>query len=95
MLLHLLIIIINAPALGLSYAGKYTNDTFEGVFKQGGMEIPMTLARQNETIKPLNRPQTPKAPLITLPKKVFKTLIKNTLAGTLSIPKNFTKNSPF
>jgi hypothetical protein len=26
------------------------------------MEIPMTLARQNETIKPLNRPQTPKAP---------------------------------
>jgi hypothetical protein len=60
-------------------------------FKQGGMEIPMTLARQNETIKPLNRPQTPKAPLITLPKKlVFKTsLIKNTLAGTL--PKNFTK----
>jgi hypothetical protein len=23
---------INAPALGLSYAGKYTNDTFEGVF---------------------------------------------------------------
>jgi hypothetical protein len=38
----------------------------------------MTLTRQNETIKPLNRPQTPKAPLITLPKKlVFKTsLIK-------------------
>jgi hypothetical protein len=64
-------------------------------FKQGGMEIPMTLTRQNETIKPLNRPQTPKAPLITLPKKlVFKTsLIKNTLAGTLSIPKNFIKNS--
>jgi hypothetical protein len=58
-------------------------------FKQGGMEIPMTLARQNETIKPLNRPQTPKAPFITLPKKlVFKTSIdKNTLAGTLSIPK--------
>jgi hypothetical protein len=23
-------------------------------FKQGGMEIPMTLARQNETIKPLD-----------------------------------------
>jgi hypothetical protein len=30
---------INAPALGLSYAGKYTNDTFEGVFKQGGMDL--------------------------------------------------------
>jgi dipeptidyl aminopeptidase/acylaminoacyl peptidase len=87
---------INAPALGLSYAGKYTNDTFEGVFKQGGMEIPMTLARQNETIKPLNRPQTPKAPFDYATEEVsfLNPIDKNTLAGTLSTPKNFTKKSP-
>jgi hypothetical protein len=43
--------------------------------KQGGMEIPMTLARQNETIKPLNRPQTPKAPFITTEEVSFQNII--------------------
>lgn len=87
---------IDAPALGLSYAGKYTNDSFEGVFKQGGMEIPMSLARQSEIVKPLNRPQTPKAPFDYATEEVsyLNPIDKNTLAGTLSIPKNFTKNSP-
>jgi hypothetical protein len=64
---------INAH-LGLSYAGKYTNDTFEGVFKTRWYGNTMTLARQNETIKPLNRPQTPKAPFITTEEVSFQNI---------------------
>ena len=91
-------LVLNAPALGLSYSGKYENETIEGVFKQGGMEIPLSLVRQNKEVvaKPINRPQTPKAPYnYTTEEVVFINPIdKNTLAGTLSIPKNFTKKSP-
>jgi hypothetical protein len=48
--------------LGLSYSGKYENEIIR-CFKQGGMEIPLSLIRQNkEYVKPINRPQTPKAP---------------------------------
>jgi pimeloyl-ACP methyl ester carboxylesterase len=83
---------INAPALGLSYSGKYNNDTFEGTFKQGGMEFPMLLARQ----KLINRPQTPKAPFDYNIEDVSftNTIDKNTLAGTFTTPKNFNKKAP-
>lgn len=85
-------LVLNAPALGLSYSGKYNNDTFEGFFKQGGMEFPMLLARQ----KLVNRPQTPKAPFDYEIEEVSftNTIDKNTLAGTLTTPKNFNKKSP-
>jgi hypothetical protein len=58
-------LVINAPALGLSYSGKYNNDTFEGFFKQGGMKVNVI-----SKTKLVNRPQTPKAPLITKLRKL-------------------------
>ncbi|MBC5840505.1 alpha/beta hydrolase [Flavobacterium sp. F-380] len=87
---------INAPALGLSYSGKFNADTFEGTFKQGGMELPMTLSRQSEAIKTVNRPQTPKGPFDYEIEEVSftNTIDKNTLAGTLTTPKNFNKKAP-
>lgn len=90
------LVTINAPALGLSYSGKLNTDTIEGTFKQGGMEIPLTLARQNETVKPVNRPQTPKPPFDYTTDEVsfINPIDKNSLAGTLSTPKSFSKSGP-
>ena len=87
---------INAPAMGLSYSGKLSVDRIEGIFKQGGMEFPMTLSRQTETAKLVNRPQSPKGPFTYEIEEVsfVNPIDKNTLAGTLSTPKNFRKTSP-
>jgi pimeloyl-ACP methyl ester carboxylesterase len=89
-------IVINAPALGLSYSGKLNTSTIEGTFKQGGMEFPMTLSRQTDTAKLSNRPQTPKAPFDYSTEEVsfINPIDKNTLAGTISSPKNFKKSAP-
>jgi len=87
---------INAPAMGLSYSGKLNVDRIEGIFKQGGMEFPMTLSRQTETVKLVNRPQSPVAPFNYQTEEVsfVNSIDKNTLAGTLSAPKNFKKSAP-
>ncbi|SHG57974.1 hypothetical protein SAMN05444372_107144 [Flavobacterium micromati] len=91
-------LVINVPSLGLNYSGKYVNENIEGVFKQGDMEIPLSLIRQNKevVVKPINRPQSPKAPFKYNIEEVsfVNPTDKNTLAGTLSIPKNFNENSP-
>ena len=60
------------------------------------MELPMTLSRQSEAIKTVNRPQTPKGPFDYEIEEVSftNTIDKNTLAGTLTTPKNFNKKAP-
>ena len=80
---------LELPALGISYSGKVTNESINGTFKQGGMELPLILAK-------LNRPQTPKAPFTYKTEEVtfVNSTDKNTLAGTLSEPNNFNKKQP-
>jgi hypothetical protein len=48
-------------AAHLSYTVLFTNDHFEGTFKQG-QSIPMALTREKPVRKPVVRPQEPKAP---------------------------------
>lgn len=89
---------LELPALGISYSGKVTNESINGTFKQGGMELPLILSKikGDELAPKLNRPQTPKAPFTYKTEEV--TFVnpsdKNTLAGTLSEPNNFNKKQP-
>lgn len=80
---------LELPALGISYSGKLTNESINGTFKQGGMELPLILSK-------LNRPQTPKAPFTFKTEEVtfINSSDRNTLAGTLSEPNNFNKKQP-
>lgn len=89
---------LELPALGIYYSGKVTNESINGTFKQGGMELPLILSKiKGDGLAPkLYRPQTPKAPFTYKTEEV--TFVnpsdKNTLAGTLSAPNNFNKKQP-
>ncbi|MBP4139475.1 alpha/beta hydrolase family protein [Flavobacterium geliluteum] len=91
-------LLFDATSLGLSYSGKYNNETIDGIFKQGGMEIPLifTKLKDGETTNKIKRPQTPKAPFNYVTEEIsfVNPTDKNTLAGTISEPKNFDKKRP-
>ncbi len=74
-------------AAHLSYTGTFTNDHFEGTFKQG-QSIPMALTREKPVRKPVVRPQEPKAPFPYTEEEVTFRNEKAgiTLAGTLTTP---------
>lgn len=84
-----------ATNLGVSYKGSLKDGKIEGTFSQGGMQLALTFVKltgENKTV--FNRPQTPKEPFDYKTEEVtfVNPIDKNTLAGTISIPKNF-KNS--
>ncbi|MEN9487138.1 MAG: hypothetical protein RIR56_826 [Bacteroidota bacterium] len=84
-----------ATNLGISYKGTLKDGKIEGNFSQGGMQLPLTFAKlTGENSSFFNRPQTPKEPFDYKTEEVtfVNPTDKNTLAGTISIPKNF-KNS--
>lgn len=89
---------LELPSLGISYSGKVTNESINGTFKQGGMELPLILSKiKGDGLAPkLNRPQTPKAPFTYKTEEItfINSSDKNTLAGTLSEPNNFNKKQP-
>jgi uncharacterized protein len=79
--------------IGGSYKGKLTDTLLDGIWSQGGRDIPLSLARTNKPVE-LNRPQNPKKPY---PYKEEEVTVQNkdanvTLAGTFTYPekgKNF------
>lgn len=85
----------DASDLGISYSGKFQDDKIDGIFSQGGINFPLVLTRNEETIT-VNRPQTPKPPFNYDSTDItFKNEIQeNLLAGTLAIPKKFKKSAP-
>jgi uncharacterized protein len=87
---------IEVANIDLLYKGKLTNNKIEGIFTQGNMELPLVLSPMKEVGDfVLKRPQTPKAPFDYHTEEVsFENASdKNTLAGTISIPKD-KKNFP-
>ena len=87
---------VEAPDLGVSYKGNYSNGKIEGKFKQGAMELPLILEKnQGQKEYTFNRPQMPKGPFnYTIEEVSFVNPIdKNTLAGTITTPKD-KKNFP-
>ncbi|MXN91557.1 alpha/beta fold hydrolase [Flavobacterium sp. Sd200] len=77
------------PKGNLSYKGQLLDNAFKGTFTQNGMDIPLTLSRNEVTITKPKRPQEPAKPYPYYEEEVT---FKNekagiTLAGTLSLPK--------
>lgn len=77
---------ISASGMGITYTGTFQDDSITGIFRQGGMQLPLVLKPTQETV--LSRPQEPKYPFpyqtkeITFPNEVN----GNILAGTLTTP---------
>ena len=77
--------------LRIHYKGKLTDNKIEGIFTQGNMELPLVLLLMKAGSDFfLKRPQTPKAPFDYNTEEVsFENATdKNTLAGTISTPKD-------
>ena len=82
---------VQIPVINGSFEGKLTGDSIPGKFTQHGYSIPLTL--RPDEVK-LNRPQTPKPPY---PYATEEVSFKNgdaVLSGTLTLPENYTKNTP-
>lgn len=85
------IVSVQIPVINGSFEGKLTGDSIPGKFTQYGYSVPLTL-RPGEV--KLNRPQTPKPPY---PYTTEEVSFKNgdaILSGTLTLPENYTKNTP-
>ncbi|HQE35142.1 MAG TPA: alpha/beta hydrolase [Flavobacterium alvei] len=81
---------IVAQNLNLKFSGLLKEEAIEGTFIQNGASFPLVLTRKKEDTPALNRPQEPKAPFdYPIEEVVFvNAKDKNTLAGTLTLPKN-------
>lgn len=80
--------------LTVVYSGQLKGDSISGTFTQSGMNFPLTFKRSaGNTSDDLKRPQTPKPPFnYNIEEISFVNASEgNTLAGTLTTPKN--KNS--
>lgn len=83
-------LIFDAKNLGIHYKGSYENEQISGTFTQGKMIIPLVLTRKIVADISPKRPQTPKGPFDYNVAEILivNPLEKNTLAGTLTTPKN-------
>lgn len=82
---------VQIPVINGSFEGKLTGDSIPGKFTQHGYSVPLTL-RPGEV--KLNRPQTPKPPYPYATKEVSFKNGDAVLSGTLTLPENYTKNTP-
>lgn len=80
---------IAISALGLTYVGELSGDSFKGTFTQAGFSLPLELSREPISASDLNRPQEPKEPFPYYSEEVrFHNKDANIrLAGTLTLPK--------
>ncbi len=81
--------------IGAAYKGKLVADSITGTFTQNGMNFPLLFKRGIADVKKPNRPQMPKPPFnYNIEELSFvNTAQGNTLAGTLTTPRNV-KNFP-
>lgn len=83
---------ITVPSIGMSYEGKYDGKVIDGIFRQSGLSIPLTLT-QGQTALP-KRPQTPVPPFAYTTEEVRFRNGSVELNGTLSLPANYSKDTP-
>lgn len=77
--------------IGASFEGKMADDEIKGTFIQNGFPLPLTLKPGKTMVK---RPQTPKAPFPYKEESVSFTNAGFTFNGTLTLPENYSKNTP-
>ncbi|WP_244248509.1 alpha/beta hydrolase family protein [Flavobacterium foetidum] len=83
-------LLIEAPAMGISYKGELKNDHITGEFKQGGQKFNVDLYRtQAQKPEERKRPQEPSEPYPYYTEEVVFKNVKEgiELSGTLSLPK--------
>ena len=82
---------VRVPLIGARFEGLLVGDSIKGVFRQGSLSLPLTVAKGYYKAV---RPQTPSAPF---PYNTEELKFDNdgfTFGGTLTLPENYGKNTP-
>ncbi len=83
---------LSVSSINANYEGKIENGMLVGMFTQHGASFPLTLSPYNGSKK--ERPQTPAGPVGYTEKEVSFSNGAALLSGTLTLPENFTANTP-
>lgn len=82
---------VKVGMIGATFEGKMTDGEIKGTFVQNGFPLPLTLKPGKLVVK---RPQTPLPPFPYKEESVSFTNAQYTFNGTLTLPENYSKNTP-
>lgn len=82
---------VKVGMIGATFEGKMTDGEIKGTFVQNGFPLPLTLKPGKLVVK---RPQTPVPPFPYKEEAVSFTNAQYTFNGTLTLPENYSKNTP-
>ena len=82
---------VKVGMIGATFEGKMADGEIKGTFIQNGFPLPLTLKPGKLVVK---RPQTPVPPFPYKEEAVSFTNAQYTFNGTLTLPENYTKNTP-
>lgn len=82
---------VKVGMIGATFEGKMTDGEIKGTYVQNGFPLPLTLKPGKLVVK---RPQTPVPPFPYKEEAVSFTNAQYTFNGTLTLPENYTKNTP-
>ena len=82
---------VKVGMIGATFEGKMADGEIKGTFTQNGFPIPLTLKAGKLAVK---RPQTPVPPFPYKEESVSFTNAGYTFNGTLTLPENYTKQTP-
>ena len=82
---------VKVGMIGATFEGKMTDGEIKGTYVQNGFPLPLTLKPGKLVVK---RPQTPVPPFPYKEENVSFTNAQYTFNGTLTLPENYSKNTP-
>ena len=82
---------VKVGMIGATFEGKMTEGEIKGTYVQNGFPLPLTLKPRKLVVK---RPQTPVPPFPYKEESVSFTNAQYTFNGTLTLPENYSKNTP-
>ena len=82
---------VKVGMIGATFEGKMTDGEIKGTYVQNGFPLPLTLKPGKLVVK---RPQTPVQPFSYKEESVSFTNAQYTFNGTLTLPENYSKNTP-
>ena len=82
---------VKVGMIGATFEGKMTDGEIKGTYVQNGFQLPLTLKPGKLVVK---RPQTPVPPFPYNEESVSFTNAQYTFNGTLTLPENYSKNTP-
>ena len=82
---------VKVGMIGATFEGKMIDGEIKGTYVQNGFPLPLTLKPGKLVVK---RPQTPVPPFPYKEESVSFTNAQYTFNGTLTLPENYTKNTP-